>query len=175
MPKILDNIKDSLLDEGKKLLVTQGYKTSSIRDITKACGIGTGTFYNYFKNKGELAIAIFQRDWAKIISSVEILITEDIPLKNKLYTIFKYIDGFLKEHIAVFIEMASENYSYKEGEVMTPLYEVVNKILIFHKEKGEIKTDIPLEKLTSFLVFNFINISKNRTITFNEFYDLLLI
>ncbi|ADL53831.1 TetR/AcrR family transcriptional regulator [Clostridium cellulovorans] len=175
MPKILENVKDLLLDEGKKVFSTQGYKAANIRDITKACGIGTGTFYNYFQNKGELAIEIFQRDWSKIISSIESLITEEIPLKNKLYTIFKYIDGFLKDHIAVFIEMASENYSYKETEVMTPLHEAINKVLTFHKEKGEINSELPLEKLTSFIVFNLINISKNKTINFNEFYDLIKI
>ncbi|MBL4933674.1 TetR/AcrR family transcriptional regulator [Clostridium paridis] len=173
MPKIIENLRDKILDEGKKALIEQGYKNASIRDITKACGIGTGTFYNYFNNKGELAVEVFERDWSMIIISIQAIVKADISLKDKLFQIFLYVDGFLKNHISVFVEMSKEDYTYNEVDVMAPLYEAIEEILLFHKNKGDITSSVELAKLTKFLVYNLTNISKQKFMTFDEFYALL--
>lgn len=172
MPKIIENIRELILDEGKKALSNSNYRSVNIREITKACGIGTGTFYNYFKNKEQMAVAIFQRDWDMIISSVQSIVNADINLKDKLFQIFLYIDGFLSDHISIFIEMSSDNCSYKQDmSTMAPLYEAVEEILIFHK--NSLNTNLEVKKLAAFIIYNFNNIAKTKYITFEEFYNLL--
>ena len=50
MPKIIENVRGMLIDEAKKQIATNGYENVTIRSIAKECGLGLGTFYNYFKS-----------------------------------------------------------------------------------------------------------------------------
>lgn len=67
MPKVLpENIKFDILSTTRRLVVEQGYNKISIRDITQACGIATGTFYNYYNSKHEVLSALLYDDWNKL-------------------------------------------------------------------------------------------------------------
>ncbi len=46
--------KEKILAEGRKLIEQKPISEINIPDITKACGIATGTFYHYFSSKEEL-------------------------------------------------------------------------------------------------------------------------
>lgn len=70
MPKIIENARESIICEAKKQIAENGYESVTIRSIAKGCGLGLGTFYNYFKSK-DLLIATFLLDeWQELISSV---------------------------------------------------------------------------------------------------------
>ncbi len=43
--------RDAYLQVGEKLFSRYGYRDVSIQDITQAAGMGTGSFYNYFRSK----------------------------------------------------------------------------------------------------------------------------
>lgn len=67
MPKVLpENIKYDILSTTRRLMVEQGYNKISIRDITQACGIATGTFYNYYNSKQEVLSALINEEWNKL-------------------------------------------------------------------------------------------------------------
>ena len=56
MPKIFsesdrDNIRDTLLANGRKALEKSSYKNISVADIAAETGIAKGTFYNFFTSK----------------------------------------------------------------------------------------------------------------------------
>ena len=53
------DIKAQLYDSGRELFSEKGYKDTGVSDITKAVGIGTGTFYNYYSSKEALFMAIY--------------------------------------------------------------------------------------------------------------------
>ena len=46
MPKILENIREILLQEAKRQVFENGYSSLTIRSVASACGIGVGTVYN---------------------------------------------------------------------------------------------------------------------------------
>ncbi len=48
MPKIIENLRERLLAEAKRQVMESGYANTTVRSIAKACGVGTGTVYNYF-------------------------------------------------------------------------------------------------------------------------------
>lgn len=54
MPKILENIRELLLQEAKRQVFENGYSSLTIRSVAGACGIGVGTVYNYFESKDAL-------------------------------------------------------------------------------------------------------------------------
>ena len=58
MPKIIENLRDQLLQEARKQIAERGYTGTTIRSVAGACGVGVGTVYNYFSSK-EMLIASF--------------------------------------------------------------------------------------------------------------------
>ncbi|WP_027631352.1 TetR/AcrR family transcriptional regulator [Clostridium hydrogeniformans] len=170
MPKIINNIKDTLLSQGKKILLNNGYSKLNIREVTKESGVATGTFYNYFKSKEDLAINIFREDWNKILKSVSSIELSPIPLKDKLETVHLYIDEFLSSYIPIFFEMNAKHYGCRKESIMDPLYNVVEKILEFHRNKDEISNPLSNSKLSQLIINNLITISRTHYITFNEFF-----
>ena len=63
MPKILVNIKETLLAEAKRQVMEQGYSAMTIRSVASACGVGVGTVYNYFPSKDILVASFMLEDW----------------------------------------------------------------------------------------------------------------
>jgi AcrR family transcriptional regulator len=176
MPKIIENVRERIIEEGKAILIEQGYKGLNIREIAGRCGIGTGTFYNYFSNKQELATAIFEEDWNKALILVDDLKESDELLREKMRKIYVDLHGFINNYISVFHEIVNvEKISYEKRNMdkndMAKLYSKVKELLEFEKEKGNVTTDTSLDKLAQFIVSNLIYLSKNKFMSFDEMYD----
>ena len=71
MPKIIENVRGMLLEEAQKQIVENGYETVTIRSIAKGCGLGLGTFYNYFKSKDMLIATLLLDDWKCRITKIK--------------------------------------------------------------------------------------------------------
>lgn len=54
MPKVIDNVKEDILEKALKMLYDGDIDDVNIRRIAKECNIGMGTVYNYFPSKQEL-------------------------------------------------------------------------------------------------------------------------
>ena len=160
MPKIIKNVKEDLLTEGKKQLLSNGYLNLNIRNITKECNIGTGTFYNYFKNKEQLVIDILSNDWTSVLKISNEILEEDISFKEKLIVISNNINDFLKNYRLIFSEMAK--HTSKNHYVIEPMYETLEKLIDIHIEKGEINPPISSDKFAYFLLNNLILTSRSE-------------
>lgn len=51
--------KRLILDAGKELFFTRGYRDTTIEKITERAGVSTGTFYLYFKSKQEIYMTLY--------------------------------------------------------------------------------------------------------------------
>jgi len=63
MPKIIENLKEQIVEEARKQLFENGYSKTTIRSVASALGIGTGTLYNHFKSKDMLISSFMLEDW----------------------------------------------------------------------------------------------------------------
>jgi AcrR family transcriptional regulator len=54
--------KAEIMDAAEYLFETKGYEETSINDILQKVGIAKGTFYYYFKAKGEILDAVIERN-----------------------------------------------------------------------------------------------------------------
>lgn len=52
---------EKLYEQGYNLLKSFGYKKMKVADIASAVGIGTGTFYNFFKSKDDFIVCLIKR------------------------------------------------------------------------------------------------------------------
>ncbi|OFI05307.1 bacterial regulatory protein, tetR family [Clostridium acetireducens DSM 10703] len=178
MPKIIENVKEKLLEEGKKILIEKSYKELNIRFIVKRCNIGIGTFYNYFSNKEELVNEIFRNDWEKTMKLINKLKFSNIPLKEKLYEIYLSMDDFITKYISIFYEIAMLN-GYKKNHHSSKGYQSfansIMDLIEYEKQNKNISSDLSSYKLANLIISNMIFLSKTKYMDFDELYNSLKI
>ena len=61
MPKIVDHAQRriEILEGSQDLFASRGYAALSMREISRALGVTTGTLYHYFPNKRSMLEALF--------------------------------------------------------------------------------------------------------------------
>ena len=63
MPKIIENLREKLLDTARRQVREEGYAGLTMRSVAEACGVGVGTVYNYFPSKESLVASFVAEDW----------------------------------------------------------------------------------------------------------------
>jgi len=53
--------REEILAVAERIFAEKGYHATGIADIATVLGLGHGTFYRYFKNKHDIALAVFDR------------------------------------------------------------------------------------------------------------------
>jgi AcrR family transcriptional regulator len=172
VPKLIENVKQNLIIEGRKTLIEKNYKELNIRDISKNCSIAIGTFYNYFPNKEEFVSEIFMDDWKKTLDLVDILIPSDKSLMDKLNVIYISLQSFLDKYISIFYEMAkTKGYEGKSKYGMDDFFEKMNELLQYEKNKGSLKSHLNLNELTHFVISNLLYLIKTKYTSFEKLYS----
>lgn len=88
MPKIVSEnekqrIKELMFEKGVDLIKQKGIKKVTVEDITKAAGIGKGSFYLYYDSKEELLYDIVKRCETNMFNRIEALKGENIDKREK--------------------------------------------------------------------------------------------
>jgi TetR/AcrR family fatty acid metabolism transcriptional regulator len=55
------DVKETIIRESTRLFLANGFRGTSVEEITKAARVGKGTLYWYFKSKDEILQSIFRR------------------------------------------------------------------------------------------------------------------
>lgn len=100
MPKIIENLRDQLLDEARKQIAQRGYTGTTIRSVAGACGVGVGTVYNYFSSKEMLIAAFMAEDWQQQLDAMAAL-PKDQPAVL-LRGIYEALCSYAEEHRDLF-------------------------------------------------------------------------
>lgn len=174
MPKILENVKETLLAEGCKLLLANGYTNLNIRDVAKNSGVAVGTFYNYFSNKDEIVRELILSHWGEILVNIKVLSSSDATIKTKLITLAQYLDDFFKTYSEVFAAMMVSNKNQCPREkIFSYLQTIVEDILNNSIAKGEINPRLSSSKISRILVPVMFFLPKEKDLTFEDFYNIL--
>lgn len=174
MPKLIENVREKLILEGRKTLIEKSYKELNIRDISKNCSIAIGTFYNYFKNKEELVSAVFRDDWIKTLNLVDELKDKDLDFREKLKLIYFSLETFVDRYIPIFYEIASiKGYKGKEENEYHDFYEKMEDFIKTEISKGNIYPSLPVNKFSSFIVSNLMSLSRSKYMTIDELFQVI--
>ena len=63
MPKIIPELKSSLIQAARKSLLESEMHDISVRELARECGTAVGTVYNYFPSKEALIAEAMMSDW----------------------------------------------------------------------------------------------------------------
>jgi len=88
--------KQLIVEKAISLFNTQGYRATSLSDITKAAGITKGAIYGNFKNKDEVAEASFEYAIEVVMQEMKERISAAPTAPLKLKAIVNYHEEYIK-------------------------------------------------------------------------------
>lgn len=148
--KDYDIRKKEILDVAQDLFFTKGYDITSVEDIITKVGIAKGTFYHYFKSKGELLDVLIDRVLERAESiyraTVEDSCLNAIEKLERIGNSIEYWKSTVPE-----MKMVGELFSSKviaielwhnlRKKSITRLSPIVEKIVVQGKEEGLFKVE----------------------------------
>lgn len=90
-----DATKDRILEKSAVLFNTQGYKATSISDITAATGFTKGAIYRHFSSKAALEKATLFHLSSLMFEKLRARIKSETTAGNKLRAIFRYYESYV--------------------------------------------------------------------------------
>ncbi|MBP1745201.1 MAG: bacterial regulatory s, tetR family protein [Firmicutes bacterium] len=180
LPKIIENPKQLILDEAKKILYSEGYSKLSMRNISKACGIALGTIYNYYPTKHDLVIGMMSDYWNENMNKLERLEGLDCSFYEKLDKLFAELSGFIRTFKDEWLNPGFYDQPdyVRRGTKEEILY--VDKLAcliegIIDKElkAGRIKSRVPSREAARFIMMNFVTIIQMPAFEYPAFKKIL--
>lgn len=110
MPKILESIREQLLETARRQIGKNGYGSTTIRSVASECGIAVGTVYNYFPSKDVLIATVVSEDWLGCLASIASE-REDDP-RTHLKRIYDALSAFSQRYQTLFSDADAEK-SYR--------------------------------------------------------------
>jgi len=176
-----EKTKQIIVEAAARLFDRYDFEEVSVDDIVEAAGVAKGTFYIYFESKDTL-IASYITDYvSKVDADYKAHIDSlppDMPVGDMLLSLIAKIADVLIDTIGCH----KMNIVYKAqlaGTVSTDavkgynrkLYQLFADLLKMGIERGEFKTDIPVEIMTNHFVTAIRGISFEWCIRYPD-YDL---
>lgn len=94
METVESDVKERIIRESTRLFLANGFRGTSVKEITEAAKIGRGTLYWYFKSKDEILECIFRK-------------FERTFVEGMINTVEKHEGGFVEKY-RVFHKFATE-------------------------------------------------------------------
>jgi AcrR family transcriptional regulator len=163
--------KAKILDSGKELFSTQGFKDTNVADITKKAGIATGTFYLYYPSKEELFMEIYLEENEKLKRAImETVDPDGDPLTVLMELMQKNMQGMAANPILrewynkdIFNKI-EEKFRQQNGlEQVDFLYQSFIEIIQKWQADGKMRRDIDSEMIMAlFSVVIIVDLHKDE-------------
>jgi len=90
-----ENTKNTLIKASANLFNTQGYKATSISDITKATGFTKGAIYRHFESKADLEQQALRSLAKAMFETIGVSIKEAETFKLKMEAVFSFFEEYM--------------------------------------------------------------------------------
>lgn len=156
MPKIIENLDEEIAKTALELFKNNPYQSVSMRKIASEVGIAVGTLYNYYPNKWELYIEVFEESWRKtyeilknncrklekdyLINYLEVIYQEMKNKKSIVRELFRFIMNDLE------IDEEAKKEKFKRVRFPKVLINQIYDLFVAVLEK-EFEIDLEDEKL----------------------------
>ena len=160
MPK--PSHRETLLHEGLKVVLSQGYSGASVRDIVRAAGVPQGSFTNHFASKEAFAQEVLNLYFSLVRGNIDkTLCNDSLPPLRRLRAWFDLQIAFLKKAdfrsgclIGNFSIEASDQ-SELIRQRLTGMFKDVNESIVYCLEAavdaGELSASTDVREVASFL------------------------
>ena len=94
--------KEAILEEAKKLFSTNGYRATTLKDLSSAFGVSRPSFYYYFKSKVDILLELHAQGFNKGFDEFNEIMSSQMPTREKFRKI-------LESHARTMANYAVEN------------------------------------------------------------------
>lgn len=133
MPKIIENLRQTLLDETRKMLLEVGYKGLNIRQIARNCQTAVGTMYNYFPSKEMLVANVLLEDWLAQMETARQQAQEAASIEQGMAAVYAQILTFTDRYRKFFHEstlpLGSTAYEQRHFQLRGQIQAVLGLLL----------------------------------------------
>lgn len=98
MPKRIENLQETILQQAKQLMLENGYPMLTMREVAARCGIAVGTLYNYFPSKEALAGGMMLEDWHGILTEMKAACTAAAEPSQALTALYEGVSRFSRQY-----------------------------------------------------------------------------
>ncbi|MEQ8425359.1 MAG: TetR/AcrR family transcriptional regulator, partial [Cyclobacteriaceae bacterium] len=154
--------KEKILKQSGQLFNTQGYKATSISDITNATGYTKGAIYRHFKSKDELEIETLTHLSMQMFDLLRGRIKEQKTAGAKLRSIFKYFETYISKpplkggcpllNVAIEVDDAHPALRKRAVLILNMLRDSILTILNNGIKYGQLKSDIDKEYYATVII-----------------------
>ncbi|MBP0970383.1 MAG: TetR/AcrR family transcriptional regulator [Oscillospiraceae bacterium] len=155
MPKIIENIRDTALEETRKVLESEGYDSLAMRDIAARCGIAVGTLYNYFESKEFLTACVVLEDWQECSGRMNEEVFSAGSAMEGMRKIYSLMGEFVHNHrylMSMDRRKMSGRYGYEERHSL--LMQEMTLLLDMLFERHGLTIDPSVKTVTAELILN---------------------
>ena len=160
MPK--PSHRETLLNEGLKVVLSQGYSGASVRDIVRAAGVPQGSFTNHFTSKEAFAQEVLDLYFSLVRGNIEKTLRNDsLPPLRRLRAWFDVQIAFLKKaefrtgcligNFSIEASDQSESIRHRLAEMFQDIIESIVYCLKAAVDAGELSASTDVREVASFL------------------------
>lgn len=84
-----------IIDKTAPLFNIKGYAGTSLLDLTEATGLSKGALYGNFRDKEEIAVAVFHYSMEKVKEAVQVKLEKADSYKDKLLSLFDFYSQYV--------------------------------------------------------------------------------
>jgi AcrR family transcriptional regulator len=95
--------RDAILKAARAVFSEMGYEAASVRDIIRRTGLASGTFYNYYRSKEELAKALV----ADVAERLSPILLEE---RQRAHDFEAYLNGAIRAYFRFIAEEEARNW-----------------------------------------------------------------
>lgn len=171
MPKIINNVRENILDQANKILKDKGRKSLNIRTIAYSCEIGVGTFYNYFPSKSDLFFALYEKELKLFGDKIQEVSKDNVDFETKMEQVFDAMTDFFRScEIYQIHSNKSKDDLLRERVENRSIFSRMEEMIEEEEKRGGIHSHLDAEKLTEFLLSNFIYLYQRPYLKFEQLY-----
>ncbi len=154
-------LKEHIFMQALKLFKEKGFENVTVEEITKACGIAKGTFYNYFPKKEAILLHLGKTQLESFYQSI-IHYADEPNVKRKLTLLFRNLFARYTEHpdlirLIILELMRSTLHIQEEISVVQRFREAITSMLDDAQKSGQLSEQMISEDVASVLVGVYFN------------------
>jgi len=144
----MEKKRDLIIRAATKVYAAKGMQGIRIADIAKEADVSYGLVYHYFKNKGDVLNSIFAKSINIFLKAIKDASVREESLEEKLYSITMFLFRACREfpefmYVIMFEVIWTPKFLETRNFIaVTKAFDAFERILVKHKQKGELKKDV---------------------------------
>lgn len=177
MPKIIENIQETILAVAKNIVVQESYEMLTMRRVSEESGIAVGTVYNYFPTKKDLMYHLLEDYWYEYLKVIDDIHENETGFYIKMKMINFHLGRFVDDFLGIWLKNSRPGYDQngldRKDLFTEKVIRKIEEIVALAVQEGEIKLPLPSYEISRYIFMNMLMISQMKQFDYESFEKIL--